>query len=67
MPVETLSTKPSTAANAKEECRNPVYLGIRDLVYQTRGIYHSEEKLYLLIAACKRRMERRSPPARGNI
>jgi chemotaxis protein methyltransferase CheR len=31
---------------------------IRDLVYQTCGIYHSEEKLYLLESACKRRMEK---------
>jgi chemotaxis protein methyltransferase CheR len=36
--------------------RDPVYLKIRDLVYQACGIYHSEEKLYLLSGACKRRM-----------
>ena len=45
-----------TACRAKDDEQDPVYLRIRDLVYQTCGIYHSEEKLYLLIAACKRRM-----------
>ncbi len=45
-----------TAPTTKGEAYDPVYLRIRDLVYQTCGIYHSEEKLYLLVAACKRRM-----------
>jgi len=58
MPAETLPPKASTAANPKEEHQDPVYLRIRDMVYQTCGIYHSEEKLYLLTAACKRRMEK---------
>lgn len=40
----------------KEDAGDPVYLRIRDLVYQTCGIYHSDEKIYLLVAACKRRM-----------
>jgi flagellar hook-associated protein 3 FlgL len=35
----------------KEDAGDPVYLRIRDLVYQTCGIYHSDEKLYLLVAA----------------
>lgn len=56
MPTEVL--KPTTAiASAKDDAQDPVYLRIRDLVYQTCGIYHSEEKLYLLVAACKRRMQ----------
>jgi len=45
-----------TPRKAEEDARDPVYLRIRDLVYQTCGIYHSEEKLYLLVSACKRRM-----------
>jgi chemotaxis protein methyltransferase CheR len=45
-----------TATSTKSEAQDVVYLRIRDLVYQTCGIYHSEEKLYLLVAACKRRM-----------
>jgi chemotaxis protein methyltransferase CheR len=46
------------AANPPRDAdeRDPVYQKVRDLVYQTSGIYHSEEKLYLLAGACKRRM-----------
>jgi len=55
MPTETLKT-PVAETNEKGESQDPVYLRIRDLVYQSCGIYHSEEKLYLLVAACKRRM-----------
>jgi chemotaxis methyl-accepting protein methylase len=40
----------------KDDLQDPSYARIRDLVYQSCGIYHSEEKLYLLVAACKRRM-----------
>ncbi len=46
------------APNVKDDSQDPVYLRIRDLVYQTCGIYHSEEKLYLLSGACKRRMQK---------
>jgi len=48
----------SLAANPPKDAddRDPVYLKIRDLVYQACGIYHSEEKIYLLAGACKRRM-----------
>ena len=52
-----------TAPKADEDARDPVYLRIRDLVYQTCGIYHSEEKLYLLVSACKRRMASERVPA----
>jgi chemotaxis protein methyltransferase CheR len=45
-PVVTLGSKPG----------DPAYLKIRDLIYQTSGIYHSEEKLYLLVSRCGRRM-----------
>ena len=55
MPTEVLKT-PVAESNEKSESQDPVYLRIRDLVYQSCGIYHSEEKLYLLIAACQRRM-----------
>jgi chemotaxis protein methyltransferase CheR len=36
---------------------DPVYRQIRDLVYKVSGIYKAEEKLYLLAAACERRMK----------
>ena len=53
----TLSTAtPGLAVRERDEATDPVYLRIRDLVYQTCGIYHSDEKLYLLVAACKRRL-----------
>ena len=45
-----------TPTVGKEGANDPVYLRIRDLVYQTCGIYHSDEKMYLLVAACKRRI-----------
>lgn len=44
------------AGKDPDDSRDPVYLRIRDLVYQACGIYHTEEKLYLLAGACKRRM-----------
>jgi chemotaxis protein methyltransferase CheR len=52
--VETLKVAASPPRDTDD--RDPVYLKIRDLVYQACGIYHSEEKLYLLSGACKRRM-----------
>jgi chemotaxis protein methyltransferase CheR len=56
MPAET-QTRNLAASPAKEmDERDPAYQKIRDLVYQACGIYHSEEKLYLLAGACKRRM-----------
>jgi len=54
MAVDTLKAVGSAVKEPDE--RDPAYLKIRDVVYQACGIYHSEEKLYLLAAACKRRM-----------
>jgi len=54
MAVDTLKAVGSAVKEPDE--RDPAYLRIRDVVYQACGIYHSEEKLYLLAAACKRRM-----------
>jgi chemotaxis protein methyltransferase CheR len=53
-PVQKLSASPP-AQNSTPEDRDPAYLKIRELVYAACGIYHSDEKLYLLAAACKRR------------
>jgi hypothetical protein len=47
MPGEVL-TATASPPKVKEELQDAVCLKIRDLVYQSRGIYHSEEKLYLL-------------------
>jgi len=65
MPVDVAKPAAPENKSAKEELQDPVYLKIRDFVYQACGIYHSEEKLYLLVSACKRRMEKLTPPA-GN-
>ncbi len=54
MPADTQSATLSPPRDV--DSNDPVYLKIRDLVYQACGIYHSEEKLYLLAGACKRRM-----------
>lgn len=38
------------------DVKDPAYGKIRDLVYQISGIYHPDEKLYLLAGRCARRM-----------
>jgi chemotaxis protein methyltransferase CheR len=45
-----------TAAPARQ-LLDPVYRQIRDLVYKISGIYKAEEKLYLLVGGCARRMK----------
>jgi chemotaxis protein methyltransferase CheR len=39
------------------EAIDPVYRQIRDLVYKVSGIYKAEEKLYLLVDGCGRRLK----------
>jgi hypothetical protein len=71
---------PSSFVNRKSECcgrktpdanpSDPAYLKIRDLIYRISGIYHSEEKLYLLISRCARRMIAlgvATPPVSGHL
>jgi chemotaxis protein methyltransferase CheR len=54
MPVEIAKTKP---AESPESIRSdPAYLKMWDLIYGISGIYYSEEKLYLLVSRCARRM-----------
>jgi chemotaxis protein methyltransferase CheR len=62
MPTDVLNA-PAQESKNKSEASDPVYLKIRDLVYQACGIYHSEEKLYLLAGACNRRMSQSSGQA----
>jgi chemotaxis protein methyltransferase CheR len=52
--IETAKAKP--AVSRVSNPRDPSFLKIRDLIYRISGIYHSEEKLYLLIGRCERRM-----------
>ena len=54
MPVEIAKTK--LAVSPESNPGDPAYLKIRDLIYRISGIYHSEEKLYLLSSRCARRM-----------
>ena len=54
MAVEIAKAKP--AVSPASNPRDPAYLKIRDLIYGISGIYHSEEKLYLLASRCARRM-----------
>ena len=49
-------TKDKSAALPEALPGDPAYLKIRDLIYRISGIYHSEQKLYLLISSCTRRM-----------
>jgi chemotaxis protein methyltransferase CheR len=39
-----------------EDLKDPSYRKIRDLIYRSSGIYHADEKLYLLAARCTRRL-----------
>ncbi len=54
MAIATDKAPPAVPADSR--AADPVYLRIRDLIYKISGIYHSEEKLYLLISRCARRM-----------
>jgi chemotaxis methyl-accepting protein methylase len=45
-----------TAAAADGMPVDAAYLKIRDLIYRISGIYYAEEKLYLLMSRCVRRM-----------
>ena len=55
MSVATAPAK-TVITPGKADLHNPAYLKIRDLVYQTAGIYQSEDKLYLLASRVARRM-----------
>jgi chemotaxis protein methyltransferase CheR len=57
MPAETQTQNSAASPPRDVDDRDPIYVKLRDLVYQACGIYHSEEKLYLLARACKRRLE----------
>lgn len=55
MPIDIAKDKAS-GVSAEADLSDPVYLRIRDLVYQISGIYQPVEKLYLLASRCARRM-----------
>jgi chemotaxis protein methyltransferase CheR len=50
----------ATVAPAQPSSRlvtDPAYIKLRDLIYKISGIYHPENKLYLLAERCGRRMQ----------
>ena len=53
MAASTTMTKPAPGREAVD----PIYRQIRDLVYKVSGIFQLEEKLYLLVDGCGRRMK----------
>ncbi len=53
--MEIATAKAAVIADT-QDLKDPAYLKIRDLIYQISGIYHPEEKLYLLASRCGRRM-----------
>jgi len=52
--VDTATAQSVTADT--QDLKDRAYLKIRDVIYQISGIYHPEEKLYLLASRCGRRM-----------
>jgi len=54
--MATEVAKQMQAAPADGNPPDPAYLKIRDLIYRMSGIYQTEEKLYLLVSRCGRRM-----------
>jgi chemotaxis protein methyltransferase CheR len=55
-PVTQTAGPPIRTARRGEPV-DPVFLQIRDLVYKVSGIYQPEEKLYLLVDGCGRRIK----------
>ncbi len=55
MPGEVINTL--AVSTPMDDPQDPSYVKIRELVYRTCGIYHSDEKMYLLVAACGRRIQ----------
>ncbi len=51
-----LATARAVTGRDTEDLSDPAYLKIRDVIYRISGIYHPEEKLYLLASRCARRM-----------
>jgi chemotaxis protein methyltransferase CheR len=49
--------KLSAAPVAPRDVTDPGYVKIRDVIYRVSGIYHPENKLYLLAERCGRRMQ----------
>jgi chemotaxis protein methyltransferase CheR len=57
MPPVTQPASSIVAAPRSAEAVDPVFRQIRDLVYNVSGIYQAEDKLYLLVDGCERRIK----------
>jgi chemotaxis protein methyltransferase CheR len=55
MAIELANVTP--ALSQPRTVTDPAYIKIRDLIYRISGIYHQENKLYLLAERCGRRMQ----------
>jgi CheR methyltransferase-like protein len=55
MPIDSVPTHEQTAVAA--DLRDPALAKIRDLIYRLSGIFHSDNKFYLLARHCQRRMK----------
>jgi chemotaxis protein methyltransferase CheR len=52
-----MTTAPTPASTAQEGPPDPDLVRLRDLIYQTAGIFHPDNKLRLLLDRCGRRMK----------
>ena len=56
----TQTPEAATVLKRSPEPVDPIYRQIRDLVYKVSGIFQGDEKLYLLVDSCGRRMKQLS-------
>ncbi len=69
-PIEwlSISQKKNRRRLRQPTLADPAYLKIRDLIYRISGIYHADQKLYLLVSSCIRGVWRSAaPPALPTI
>jgi chemotaxis protein methyltransferase CheR len=57
MTITTQGMSPPVSPFKAAEPIDPVYRQVRDLVYKVSGIYNAEEKLYLLVDGCAKRIK----------
>ena len=57
MTITTQATSPPVSPFKAAEPIDPVYRQVRDLVYKVSGIYNADEKLYLLVDGCAKRIK----------
>lgn len=57
VPISSVNSNRKSQDFEVPDPKHPAYIQIRDLIYQTSGIYHSSDKLYLMAERCARRMK----------